>query len=585
MENRIFKHAAKSEVQAFWNNLSYYRPALEDESIIFISYLLYLRNTYDKEDSLSLSELLDKKFSSHSSNVEYVIRDSVNEPLWNNIKNRVGNISNEILETVILDTNKMASKTYAFNTPDTLVELALKILDIKAGENVCDICGGVGNFTIKAFLQQQQAYYYSKDINSTVSAIIEIRKDVLTSHYNNDLIDTATGDSLDDFTEENHQLYDKVFGNYPWMIDFGNKITEDRPFLKELQEKIPGIMRINASDWLFNFLMIHMMKDSGKAIGIMTNGSTWNKTTGCREARTFFLKNGLIEAVIALPPRVFTYTAIPTSLVVFSHGNKTVKMIDASNICTEYMRQTVFTSENISSIISAYKNDGEYSITVSNEDIIEKNESVIHPSRYLAETIPVKDGKPLGSVLKDIYRGASIGAKELDSLLTDTPSEYQYLRMNKITDGVIDTDLPYISKLDKKYEKFIAPNRSVIISKMGTPFKCAVIENEPGRKIIVNGNMFILEVDETKANPYYIEALFESSYGAGLLSSICTGTAIQSFNKKALEELVIPIPSLEKQNSIANEYLKLQDEIQIYKIKVAKASEKKSHIFDDMKED
>ena len=96
--------------------------------------------------------------------------------------------------------------------------------------------------------------------------------------------------------------------------------------------------------------------------------------------------------------------------------------------------------------------------------------------------------------------------------------------------------------------------------------------------------MFILRVDEKKANPYYLKAFFESDYGTALLSGICVGSVIRTFNKKALENLVIPLPSLAKQNEIANEYLSIQDEMQIYKMKLAKASRKKSQLFDEMQE-
>ncbi len=577
MENTTWKQADAAEVQSYLKKLKDYMPLVEDRAVIYISYLLRLRNVYDKENSLSLSELLGKKFSAPS-DLEFVLRDAVNEETWKAVKDHMGDVSDELLATVILDTDRKMSKFEGFDTPDTLVDLVLALLQVKAGESVCDICGGIGNFTVKAFLQQPKASYVSKDINASSAAIMEIRKDILLSHYKGAQIHTETGNTLD---EERAQTFDKVFGNYPWMVDWGKE--GDKPFLHDLKEEIPGIWSRNASDWLFNLLMVHVMKESGKAIGIMTNGSTWNRVAGCKNARKYFLESGLIEAVIALPPKLFSFSNIPVILIVFSHGNKKVRMIDASQFGTARIRQTVLTPENIADILTAYGEDGEYSTSVSVDDILNKNDTVLHPGHYLAKTSPVKDGKPLASVLKAVYRGAPIGAKELDDILTDRPSAFQYVRLNQINHGLIDDDLPYISKLDEKYEKFLAPHRSLLISKIGAPlFKCAIVETKPGQNILVNGNMFILEVDETKANPYYLKALFESSYGTGLLTSICKGTVIPTFSKKDLEGLVVPIPSLEKQNKIADEYLSLQDEIQLYRMKIAKASEKKSHIFDDM---
>ena len=567
-------------------------PLQQKNHFIYIYYLLYLRNKYDKENILSLSQLLEKRFSNQQTNLEYILKDYVSEQLWNTIKEKVEFVSNDILETIILDTTgeylntvKTPFEHTENYTPDTLATLVVSLLDIKENEAVCDICGGIGNFTVKAFFQQPKASYYSKEISTEAISIMEIRRDILMQNYNSGRINVEIGNVFDIFetnNTDNTKHFDKVFGNYPWMIDIDCNDRNGNQFLQKIERDVTGICNKGISDWVFNFFMLHMMKYSGKAIGIMTNGSTWNQVSGCRNARKYFLENELIEAVIALPSRIFKETSITTTLIVFSHGNKKVRMIDATHLCFEKMRQNVFTDENIAAILKAYKEDCDYSISVSVKDILEKNDTVIHPKRYLAKKVPVKNGKLLRDVLKDVYRGAAISAKELDKLLTDKPSVYQYIMLKHINDGIIDENLPYLSELDKKYEKFIAPNHSVIISKIGTPFKCAVIDVNPERKILVNGNMFILKVDETKVNPYYLKALFESTYGTALLSNICIGSIIPALNKKALEALEIPLPSLEKQNKIANNYLAIQDEIKIYRMKLANALEKKIHIFDEI---
>ena len=58
------------------------------------------------------------------------------------------------------------------------------------------------------------------------------------------------------------------------------------------------------------------MKESGKAVAIMTNGATWNSSD--KKIRKFFIENGYVEAVISLPAKLFNGFAIPTTLIVFS---------------------------------------------------------------------------------------------------------------------------------------------------------------------------------------------------------------------------------------------------------------------------
>ena len=74
-------------------------------------------------------------------------------------------------------------------------------------------------------------------------------------------------------TNESHDKFDKVFSNYPFGLQLRN-LSGGTALLKELEVKYPGISKATSSDWVFNDLICRSMKDTGKAIGIMTNGST-----------------------------------------------------------------------------------------------------------------------------------------------------------------------------------------------------------------------------------------------------------------------------------------------------------------------
>ena len=93
-----------------------------------------------------------------------------------------------------------------------------------------------------------------------------------------------------------------------------------------------------------------MLSEDGKAVGIMTNGSTWNQSDSA--IRSYFIENGLIECVIALPARLFAGTAIATSMIVFSRNNKGVRLVDASELFVKGRRVNELSAENISLIIN-----------------------------------------------------------------------------------------------------------------------------------------------------------------------------------------------------------------------------------------
>jgi type I restriction enzyme M protein len=226
--------------------------------------------------------------------------------------------------------------------------------------------------------------------------------------------------------------------------------------------------------------------------------------------------------------------------------------------------------------------DGDEAITVDLKTL-QNNEFVLNPSRYLEKTIEIEDGVELGSLMKRITRGAPLRASELDEMVSDEPTDTQYLMLANIQNGMISEDLPYLKELDAKLDKYCIGNRNLLLSKNGAPFKVAVAEVEEGRKILGNGNLFIIELDEEKVNPYFIKAFFDSEVGAAVLKSIVVGATIPNISAESLKKLIVPLPSMEKQNEIANLYQAKQDEIKVLQLKIQKAQNDLRGIFEAVK--
>ena len=111
-------------------------------------------------------------------------------------------------------------------------------------------------------------------------------------------------------------------------------------------------------------------------------------------------------------------------------------------------------------------------------------------------------------------------------------------------------------------------NNVIVLSKIGMPsFKSAVAQLPEGRKLIANGNLFVNEIDEKKANPYYIQAFFASDAGIALFKIIYTGAVIPSISMDKFKKMIIPLPSLEKQKQIANRYAATLDEVALLRRK------------------
>lgn len=216
--------------------------------------------------------------------------------------------------------------------------------------------------------------------------------------------------------------------------------------------------------------MNHLNKN-GKAVISVSNGVTWNggNNTIIREK---FIKQGFVEAVIALPQNLYLNTGIACSTVL-SRNNKNIRMIDAIEMVSVGRRQNILSDENISEIVELLNTDDKNSRLVSIEEVAE-NEYVLNPSRYLQQETVVKNGVLFETVIKNITRGAQIKASVLDEIVSDKPTNMQYLMLANLQDGIISDELPYLKGIDSKYEKYCIKNGSLVISKNASPVKMAI---------------------------------------------------------------------------------------------------------------
>ena len=153
--------------------------------------------------------------------------------------------------------------------------------------------------------------------------------------------------------------------------------------------------------------------------------------------------------------------------------------------------------------------------------------------------------------------------------------------LSNINDGdIYFTDNQYLKDIQTNLKKFCVRNNSIVLTKTGSPdFKSAVVQVAEGMEILATGNMFILEIDETKANPYYVQALFDSELGRALFKSIYVGSAIPTIPLEKLRKLEIPLPSLEEQNIIGEKYKEELGRIADLKEKLLTSREKLKKIY------
>lgn len=467
------------------------------------------------------------------------------------------------------------------STPNSIISLAINLMGFNKCDSTCgfgdvaDICCGTGTFLLRALENNPSLKYYGCDINTNAYGVSKIRASLVNGSIDIELIDAFK-------LMEDDRKFDYIFMNHP----FGMRIRQmknEESYINLFSNLIPKMSPGTSCDWLFALLGLKKLKENGKLAIVVTNSCLYNGLDS--KVREYMVKNKLIESVIELPSNMFIGIGVATSVVVFSkNNNERISFVNATKFFEKGRRQNQFTDENINQILDSIGKDSDYSISLDISDINEDGYQ-LNPLRYIdAKETEFKDGVPFESVILNVFRGAPLRASELDEFASNEETDCQYIMLSNIKDGVIDKDLPYLSSINEKYEKYCIKNRSLLVSKNGAPFKTAVAEIEEGRKVLANGNLYVFELDEQKVNPYYLQAFFASDAGQKLLSKFVVGSAIPNLPLQDFKKAIIPLPAMEVQNKIADEYAATIDEINVIKMKLERAKRKLKESFDKGRE-
>ena len=541
------------------NNLYY-------DSIAFAS-ALYIKEVYE----IDVFTQGDDFYLNHNISLETVefIRNQLirHEFFRDSILRYENKFSPELLLSYILFNQDLTDRNDA--TPMCVSQLALEILNINKDDVVYDLCSGEGNFLIDSAVKCAEAEYHGVELNYNNIDLAQLKFDLLDLKC-----EFILSNALSSYIKA-----DKIFSNYP----LGLKGIE-RYFAIELMNEynLPhGIMDRCSSDWIFNSIIVSGLKENGKGVAIVSDGSTWNM--GDKNIRKFFLENGFIEAVISLPNGIFKpYMSVSTSMIVFSKNNERVRLVDASQLFEKSFRKNIMTDAHIQTVLNCLDEDSDISVLVDVNELA-KEDYQLNPKKHLAVLPEFEDGVKFSSIIKNITRGSQIKAEVLNEYKSDVPTNVKYLMLSNINKGSLSIGKDqYLKSLPDKTEKYCIKNNSIVLSKTsGSEFKSVVVNVPEGETILANGNMYVIELDETKADPYYIQSFLQSPTGQMVIKSLTAGAVIQTIPVKNLKEMVIPLPDLKTQQDKGIKYVSAVDEIEVLKRKLEKVYLRMEHIFEE----
>jgi type I restriction enzyme M protein len=286
-----------------------------------------------------------------------------------------------------------------FYTPREVERVIVNILKPHKKDHIYDPTVGSGGFLLEAFnyLKNKEdehvartLYLYGQEMNIDTFAIAKINMFL----HGLDSADIERGDTLANpqFLNPNGSLrtFDIVVANPPYSI----KDWEYEMFKSDKYGRINGYdMPPNKNaDYAFVLHIIKSMNTNGRAGVVLPHGVLFRGGSEAR-IREQILKNDLLEAVIAMPAKLFYGVGIPVAILIFnknkptSHKNK-VLFVDAEKDYSEGKNQNSLRVQDITKIVRAYDvyaNVEKYSRVVEMKEIAE-NEYNLNVRQYIDST-------------------------------------------------------------------------------------------------------------------------------------------------------------------------------------------------------
>lgn len=306
-----------------------------------------------------------------------------------------------------------------FYTPTSVVKTLVDMIEPYQGR-VYDPCCGSGGMFVQSekFVEDHQGRVenlsiYGQEMNSTTWKLCKMNLAIRG-------LDANLGPHHDDtFHHDLHKTLkaDFILANPPFNISDwgGNQLTDDVRW----KFGIPPEGNANYA-WLQH--MVYHLAPNGSAGIVLANGSLSTNTSNEGEIRKNLLEEDMVDAIVALPDKLFYSTGIPVSLWILNRNKKDnpkyrsreheVLFIDARQLGEMIdRRHRELTEEDISKISETYHEwrniDGEYedikgfckSATI--EDIRE-HEYVLTPGRYVGIEDVEDDGIPFDEKMESM---------------------------------------------------------------------------------------------------------------------------------------------------------------------------------------
>ena len=290
-----------------------------------------------------------------------------------------------------------------FYTPRSIVKLMVDMIEPYKGYVYDPACGSGGMFVQSLkFLEEHSGNafdisVYGQESNPTTWKLAKMNLAIRGIENN------LGSKNADTFHEDLHPSLkaDYILANPPFnQSDWGQPLLVNDPRWKY---GTPPAGNANYG-WIEH--MIDKLSQNGKAAVVLANGSLSSNTSNEGEIRKNILEADLVDAIVALPDKLFYTTGIPVCIWFFNRNKKNngeTLFIDARKMGTMVSRKLrELTDEDIKQVADtyhAYNGNGEYEDKLgfckrASIDEIRNNDYILTPGRYVGIEEEEDDGEP-----------------------------------------------------------------------------------------------------------------------------------------------------------------------------------------------
>ena len=336
-----------------------------------------------------------------------------------------------------------------------LSELVLKLFgDLYGGPIMFDACSGRGNFLLNAFDYSLKKRFVFKDLFGVDINSQNVNLSNMVMRIVSYLTSTPMVKALNSMTDKFDFPITHAYVFPPLGLKFA---TREKSLKSKLFDDIEFTGR-NTAEWIFiDNVLSQVDKHVARTITVVTARALFSEDD--KEYRNKLIESGMLEGIIELPSGALEYSGVKLQLLVFSHDNKEVKTLDASEFYIKNKRQ-LRAKLDVERIYDSYmaSNCKKFNF----EELV--NARNIAPSTLNVGEIKVKNGEVLGD-LAEVFTGSQYTSRNFEDSFANEPTGYRILMSSDIENGVVDwKKLQSIKYEDTKFDKFAVKKGDVVVT-------------------------------------------------------------------------------------------------------------------------